>query len=337
MKKAVLIMAGGSGSRLWPLSRKNRPKQSHRIFSNVSTFDNLLSIVRKHVPLERIYVTVGDSQYNYVSKTEILDGHILLQKQNKNTAPAILYGVNQIVKDHGDCIVAMLPSDHLIVEDELYIEAVLSACDSTSSYDSLVTIGTTPIYPSTGFGYIEVEEDAPGLKDVIAFKEKPNQIVANSYMDGRHLWNSGIYVSRTSFLMDAYKNNLPELYACLDDLDSFYERAPSVSLDYGITEKIKRIQVVVSRHTWMDMGTYDFLEHFIEKDNNGNIVQGNGVLMDTKSTSVISEKGQVVTFGVDDLLIVNTEEVMFVCNKNLIQKIGLLVDRLAENEGEYLL
>lgn len=337
MEKAILIMAGGSGSRLWPLTRKNRPKQSHRMFSNVSTFDRLLKMLLEEIPLENIYVTVGESQYDYISKSGILTENILYQKENKNTGPAVLFGLHQIKKQLGNCLVAMVPSDHLILEDDLYKDALWLAFSGAKSKEQVVTIGTKPVYPSSGFGYIEVADNSPGLKEVIRFKEKPSKDLACQYMDKHHLWNSGIYVSRMDTLMSAYETFLPDTYACLKDEDSFYHEAESISLDYGITEKLERIMVVVSQHTWMDMGTYDFLEHFMEKDSSGNIIQGKGQAVDSSSTTIISEVGQVVTFGTQELLVVNTEDVVFVCDKKLIQKIGRLVEKLEEYDGGKLL
>jgi mannose-1-phosphate guanylyltransferase len=337
MDKAILIMAGGSGSRLWPLSRRKNPKQSHRLFSDVSTFENLLNIVQSQVPLDHIYVSVGESQYDYVKQSGVLMNNILLQKKNKNTAPAILYGVNKIVEDLGDCNVAMLPSDHLIIDENSYNKAVEAAFDAAMKTKTIIAIGTKPIYPSTGFGYIEIDYNEPGIKKVMTFKEKPSQELAVQYIADGHLWNTGIYVSRSDVLLETYRKNLPEMSSYLSKEDVFFDFAESISFDFGIVEKMNNMHVIVSSHSWLDIGTYEFLEHYIKPDINGNIIQGNGMVFDAKSTSIVSETGTVVAYGTSDLLIVNTHDVVFVCDKKFLQRIGNLVDRLEENEGESLL
>ncbi len=336
-KVAVLIMAGGSGSRLWPLSRKKQPKQSHKIFSNTSTFEHLLNMVMRFVPLENIYVTVGAYQYEYVKGTQILEKNVLLQHRNKNTGPAILYSVNRIREDLGDCTVAMLPSDHLIVDEDLYLKAIETAIQGAVEMRTLIAIGTKPLFPSTGFGYIEVNGDREGLQELVAFKEKPSGEVAARYAVANHLWNCGIYVCQSQVLLEAYKKFQPELYVALGHKESFFEQVKSISFDYGITEKMETMYVVKSRHTWIDIGTYEFLEYHMDKDEHNNTVHGQGLFFDSESTSVISESGTVVTFGTENILIVKTEDIVFVCDKTLLQKIGQLVDRIRDNGGENLL
>lgn len=337
MEKVVLIMAGGSGSRLWPLSRKTLPKQAHRLFSNVSSFERILKLALSQVPIDHIFVTVGESQYEYVKQSSIIKNHILYQRQNKNTAPAILYCIDHIQRHLGDCTIAMLPSDHMILEEEKYIDALQLAFEAAEEKSTIIAIGTRPIYPSTGFGYIEREMSDHAVQKVVSFKEKPTKELAVVYSMNQHLWNTGIYVSKVKELMQAFTKNLPDLVQELTRTDQFFDHAASISFDIGIIEKLENLHVVVSNHMWMDTGTYEFLEHFFDSDESGNTIHGKALTYDSCRTSVVSDNRVVVTFGINDALIVNTNDVVFICDKNHIQNIGKLVEHMEENGGKELL
>ena len=335
MKNAVLIMAGGSGSRLWPLTRRNNPKQSHRTFSQKSTFDYILELASEIVPAELIFTTVGDSQLEYVRNSAVLNENIIHQHTNKNTAPAILQSITCIMEKFGDCVISMIPSDHVITGGDMLKEALRTSFDIAENTQDIIAIGTKPLFPSTGFGYIKFADNTGTIKKVLSFKEKPDQKTAVTYVDdGKHLWNTGIYICRAGRLLEEYEKHLPEMFKYRNDHRSLFNNAESMSFDKGIIEKTNRLQAVLSEHLWMDMGTYDFLDHYFKKDPDRNIIHGKGLLYESENTSIISDRQMVVGFGINDLLVVSTSDVVFVCEKKYIQRIGDLFDKLLTDNGE---
>lgn len=334
MKNYILIMAGGSGTRLWPLSRVNKPKQSHQYLNYGYTLDKLVETVSKVVPKDQIYFSVGQAQLPHVRAIFPYEDHIILQPEDRNNAPAILQAALSI--QDPDCTLTLLPSDQIITHAEHFHKALLEAIRTAKTANEWCAIGTKPLYPATGFGYLQVQENTEMQTLVERFVEKPsaNQIMA-LISDQNILWNTGIYAVPIKKLFADYQRYLPklshELISFHQDGSIFrdaYGRLMSISVDHGIIERLDRLYCIKSDHEWMDVGTFEFMEHFIEADDLGNTSIGDFIGVDSHHNSVYSDHSTLVAFGVQDLLIVQTKDVTLICPKSYAQGIRTLVDSL---------
>ncbi|MCH6234055.1 mannose-1-phosphate guanylyltransferase [Cognataquiflexum rubidum] len=330
MKTIHVILSGGVGSRLWPLSRKSRPKQYLPLFDNKSLFE--LAVERNKLVCDELYVVGGID--NYQLSREIL-AHLgishyqeIVEACPRNTAAAIAFAAFEA--DPED-ILLVTPSDHLIENETLYLKAVDAAVALAKS-NFIVTFGLPPKNPETGFGYIEYD-----VNEVISFREKPSKVMAETFVNsGNFLWNSGMFCFKAGVFLDELKNYQPEVYAAsktvffkkngiyLNELLSM--EIPSISVDYAVMEKTKKIKVVPSYFEWSDMGSflaiYDQIpEHDIRKS-------GSNLPLNTK---------KLVEFvGVENLILVETEDAILVLNKNNAQDVKKVYERLEKENPEYL-
>lgn len=344
-----IILCGGSGTRLWPVSRALMPKQFVEIFGGKSLFQ--YTVERNNSLCDNTFVVSNAEQYflayDQLENLGVDGSKFLLEPVGRNTAPAIALACFAL---QSDTVVLVTPSDHVIKNQKNYEEA-LKRAKTLAEQDYLVTFGITPNAPETGFGYIESEvlsdkcEVVSGL-DVVSFKEKPDLKTATGYIDKnlalstenlplQYYWNSGMFCFKAGVFLDELKTYSPKIYeaskkaydnAKIDEMirithDDMTE-IPEDSIDYAVMEQSKKVKVVPSDIDWSDLGSFDALADEFEKDKNGNTIDDSNILIDAKNNLVVSEEAKVITaIGVEDLIIVDTADALLVTKKGQSQKV----------------
>ncbi len=345
-------MAGGRGTRFWPLSRNTRPKQLLALTDKTPLLRMTVDRVSPLVPRERTIVVTAQNHAKGVEELlpELNGKNILVEPKGKNTAPALSLAAAHILSQDPDGVMAVLPSDHVIGSPKKLLADIRSAAGVADRKRLLMTFGIHPSRPETGFGYIEVgEKIEKNVYRVRSFKEKPNLKKAKDYMDsGRYLWNSGMFVFRCDVLMEKISEHIPALYSAWKvysesamapgDLEKFYGKAETVSIDYGVMEKCPAsVAVVSASFGWNDVGSWKAIDDLWGADEAGNRAgQGKLVAVNSTGNTVVSKK-LVALLGVDDLTIVETDDALLVCKKERAQEIKSLVHEI-ERRGlkEYL-
>ncbi len=344
-------MAGGIGSRFWPLSSEEKPKQFLDILGiGKSLLQMTYERLAKICPEKNILI-VTNKQYKTLVKEHLPmlpEENILLEPLRRNTAPCIAYANHKIRarhKKHANIIVA--PSDHLILKEQEFINVVNKGFSFTETYNSLVTIGITPSRPETGYGYIQFEEESPygEIKKVKTFTEKPNRELAENFIEsGDFSWNSGIFIWSLKAIEDAYKLYLPEMdelfaegepvYNTIEEqkfIDEIYPKVKNISIDYGIMEKASDVYVINADIGWSDLGTWGSLYTHISHDNNENAVVSNNktALFDSNNNMVyIDNDIETVIQGLDNYIVVSTKNALLICKKDEEQRIKEFVKEL---------
>ena len=348
MKIITLIIAGGVGERFWPESRTAKPKQ----FLDLSGSGHPLIFdtaerVKSLTPYKDIYVVTGEKYKEAVllSLPEIQDENVILEPVGRNTAPAINLALRYIQDRYNqDVVVVTIPSDQYIDDDKKYVELIEKATNFLENNDAIVTIGINPSHPDTGFGYIEEGEEVENnLYKVRSFKEKPSLEVAKKYVkNGGYLWNAGMFIYKLSTMMHAFQKYMPQQYETLDNLFKlpkleFYQNYATtfaslekISIDYGVMEKADNIYVTKGTFEWDDLGSWLAIDRHHQKDENGNIAKRAKVLNhNTKNTTIVSStKKMFVTIGLEDMVIVNTNDVKKKKKKDHIDEVKDVVNQL---------
>ncbi len=354
MKTYGVIMAGGGGTRFWPLSRKETPKQLLNLSGNNFMVNEAIERLSRVATYKDIFVVTNALQKNKLMQIidkRIKPDHVLVESAARNTAPCIGYAAIEIMKKYGDGIMVITPSDAYIRDSETFANILRVAIKTVRDTDKLVTIGITPTCPSTAYGYIKYEESAEEVKKVLRFVEKPNLKLAKKYCkSGNFVWNSGIFVWKASTILQKYKEFLPDVYACLEQLadafghddekeiiENIYPLIPSISVDYGIMEKCDDIMVVPGEFGWNDVGSWDTFGALHEPDDNGNVALGNVITFDTANSTILSSGRLVSVIGVKDLVVVETPDAILVCAKEKAQDVKKVVDALKKEGREELL
>lgn len=355
MKVYGVIMAGGGGTRFWPLSRQEEPKQllnlSGKDLMINETIDRICTVAER----EDIFIVTNQAQVpkmKAATKGRIEEGHILSEPCARNTAACIGYAAFEILKKHGDGIMCIFPSDHFIKNQAEFTRVLGMAVETARDEDVLVTLGITPTYPSTGYGYIRFDKGTSGVaKDVLEFREKPDAETARRYVEsGEYAWNSGMFIWKASTILKHFQELLPDVYAGLlrianamgtpgeqDVIAETYPTIPSISIDYGIMEKSAGVKVISAEFGWNDVGSWDNLGVLYDADGNGNVVVGNQVNIDTKNCISYAKKRLIATVGVENLIIVETDDAILVCDKARSQDVKMVVEELKRQErGAYL-
>jgi mannose-1-phosphate guanylyltransferase/mannose-6-phosphate isomerase len=325
----TLILAGGIGTRLFPLSRELYPKQFIPLFDDETLFQKTVKRALLFSQPEEITIVTGQNHVFLVRDqlNGICSGCLTLpEPQGKNTLPAIFYGISRIREQDGSVTVAVLPSDHLVPVTEGYRKAMESAQSLSSQY--LVTFGIPPDRPHTGYGYIKPGTPLNGGFTVERFVEKPDQNTAEEYIRQGFLWNSGMFMFSTDLFLREVHAYAPEVGSAFQQpLQEAYARTPSISIDYGLMEKTSRAGVVVLDAPWSDVGSFDALYWALPKDAQGNAVRGETIAVDSRRNLVLGER-LITTIGVSDLTIVDTKDVLLVGDRTRAQEIRKIVDRL---------
>ncbi len=348
-------MAGGGGTRFWPLSRHEEPKQLLNLSGKDLMVNETIDRVATLAKLEDIFVVTNVDQAPKMA--EATDGrlkkdHILSEPCARNTAACIGYAALEILEKYGDGVMCIFPSDHFIKDTEAFTRVLKEAIRIAEEENNLVTLGITPTFPSTGYGYIKFDKNLTSVgKPVLEFKEKPDLATAEAYVaSGEYAWNSGMFVWKASVIMDHFKELLPDVYACLEELRGFmnteeeaeaikriYPTIPSISIDYGIMEQASDVKVISAEMGWNDVGSWDNLGVLYDEDSDGNIFAGDHLAIDTKGCITYSKKRLISTVGVENLIIVETDDAIMVCDKNRAQDVKLIVEELKSKGREELL
>jgi mannose-1-phosphate guanylyltransferase len=352
----IAVLAGGSGTRFWPASRKGWPKQFLPLGKDSHTplIVATLARVAPLAPPDRTMVVTGralaDATRAMVS--ERLAKTILAEPVPKNTAPAVAWATRHALRHDPDAVIVVLPADAYI-EDEDAFRAALTRAIEAAQRGAIVTLGVRPSRPETGYGYLHVGEatEMPGVFRVKAFVEKPDLSRAQQYLrDGRHLWNAGIFVFRASVMDSALREHLPSVWEGMNEIDAHaregrgaeaeaiervFHQFPSVSIDYGVMEKVARVDVVPTDCGWSDVGSWQTSWELGEKDAHNNVVRAEDpaliVLEDATGNVLSAPKGKIVAvIGVDDLVIVDTPDALLVAPRSRAQDVKRAVDQLSQ-------
>lgn len=356
MKVTALIMAGGRGERFWPRSRRNMPKQFLSLTDDGKTMIQLtVERIMPLVDMKDIYIATN-KDYRQLALEQlpgIPEENILCEPVGRNTAPCIGLGAVHIAKKYEDAIMLVLPSDHLIKFNKMYLTTLRDACRIAEKGTNLVTIGIMPDYPETGYGYIKFDAKEPegGAYRVDRFVEKPSLEVAKEYLAAEeYLWNSGQFIWKVSSILKNLKQYMPDTYERLlriqeaigteeegQILDKEFHEMDSQSIDYGIMEKAKDIYILPGAFGWDDVGSWLAVERIKKTNEFGNVVNGNIITVNTKNCIIQGEKKLIAAVGLQDLIIVDTEDATLICEKDNTGDIKKVLENLKIcNRDEYL-
>jgi mannose-1-phosphate guanylyltransferase len=354
----VAIMAGGIGSRFWPLSRVNHPKQFLDILGTGKTLiQQTFERFVKLVPVENIYVITANEylEITHEQLPQLPKENILGEPFRKNTAPCIAYISFKLHQLNAEASLIVAPADHLILDENKFLDVCEDAMDFVNHFNALITIGITPTYPNTGYGYIQHEgvEVTPSVFKVKTFTEKPNKELAKTFIaSGDFLWNSGIFVWKLKHGIDAFHKHLPEMYELFATeenklnteaekqiLEEIYPQCSNISIDFGVMEKADNVYVIPASFGWSDLGTWNSAWENMEKDYYENAVAGNNVIVFDASKCVVHvpDKKLVVLQGLEDYIVADTKDVLLICHKDKEQEIKNYVAEVKRNKGEKFL
>ncbi len=354
----VAIMAGGIGSRFWPMSRTDFPKQFLDIL-NIGrtliqgTFDRFALFI----PTENIYV-VTSAQYKDIVAEQLPNiplENILCEPSRKNTAPCVAYIAHKLLQKNAEANLICAPADHIILEPENFKTICLGALAFTASKDALLTLGIKPSHPNTGYGYIQYEQQSVGenVFKVKTFTEKPDLELAKTFIaSGDFLWNAGIFVWQVKNIVKAFENLLPELNELFEAekstfntdaeqeaIDRIYPQCVNISIDYGIMEKADNVYIIPSSFGWSDLGTWGSAYENLPKDYLENAVAGDNVVVidATKNMVHVDNKKLVLLQGLDDYIVIDTKDVLMICKKDKEQEIKQYVAEIKRSKGDKFL
>ena len=354
----VAIMAGGIGSRFWPMSRTNFPKQFLDILNIGKTLiQQTYERYSKLVPEENIYIITSQEYVSIVKKQlpQLPVENILAEPSKKNTAPCIAYISFKLLQKDPKAVMVAAPSDNLILETDEFIKTAANALDFVDHINALVTIGVKPTYPNTGYGYIQHDDvmPVPGIYKVKTFIEKPSKEMATTFIaSGDFLWNAGMFTWKVKNIVAAFEKYLPEMYEVFaaeknkfntDEeeaaIDQIYPQCTNISIDFGIMEKADNVYVIPASFTWSDLGTWNSAWDNMEKDYFGNAVAGKNVMiMDANNCMVhVPDNKLVLLQGLHDYIVVDTKDVLLICQKDKEQEIKEYVAEIKRNKGEKFL
>ncbi len=348
----ALIMAGGTGTRLWPLSRENRPKQVLPLIGDRSMFQIAVERLAPLFMPDRIFVVAGRDQANLLHAQEsgILEHNFVVEPMGRGTAPAIALSAIHLRRRDPAAVMAVLTADHYIADEAGFRRALLAA-GKIAQQGYLVTLGVTPDYASTGYGYIERGDPVESVDDVlayavVAFREKPSQEVAERFLaDGRHSWNSGMFIWRVDRFLSELSHAMPEFFTQLEEIDRalgapeevdtlarVWPRVASQTVDYGVMEKARGVTVIPIDIGWSDVGSWASLLDILPGDENGNVVvHADHLSADSRNVLVHGRGRLVATVGLENIIVVDTDDVVLVCAKDRAEGVRQLVDRLKKD------
>jgi mannose-1-phosphate guanylyltransferase len=354
----VAIMAGGIGSRFWPMSRTRYPKQFLDILGMGRTLiQQSYDRYSKVVPPANVYVVTSHEYVDFVRAQlpELPASNILAEPSRKNTAACIAYIAFHLQAKDPDAVMIAAPTDHLVTETEQFIQTASKALDFVESVNSLVTIGIKPTHPNTGYGYIQHEmmQAAPDVFKVKTFTEKPSEEIAKAFIaSGDFLWNAGIFTWKISTVLTAFESHLSEVYEVFaaekehfntaterEAIERIYPQCTNVSVDFGVMEKASNVFVIPASFGWSDLGTWNSAWDNMEKDYFGNAVVGKNVMVVDANNCMVHapDKKLVLLQGLRDYIIVDTEDALLICKKDKEQQIKEYVAEVKRNMGEHYL
>ena len=354
MNTYAVIMAGGAGERFWPLSRMHKPKQLLRLTSTSQTMiEEAIERIAPLVPKERVLIITSEVLRDAIAQAlpSLPPENIIAEPAKRNTAPCLALAAAVIRQRDSDALMAVLAADHFIGDADAFRADVAKALAYAESNDALVTMGIPPTRPETGYGYIQIlretrNEDKHAVHRVEQFREKPSQELAREFLaSGNYLWNSGMFFWRVSMLEAAMKLTLPDVgnaigvlapdaLATTADITrarAVFASLPDISIDFGVMERAKNVAVVPASFPWDDVGSWDSLDRMQKHDSFDNVVQGNVEMIDTAGSIICNANARphiVATLGLDDIVVVATDDATLVCSKDRAQDVKAIVTAL---------
>lgn len=349
----VIIMAGGIGSRFWPYSRNDYPKQFLDVMGVGRsllqlTFDRFSKICSK----ENIYI-VSNEKYAKLIKEQIPglgDYQILLEPDRRNTAPCIAYAAYKIAQRDPKANMVVTPADHVIFKEDVFEDTINKSLEESQKSDKLITIGIKPTRPETGYGYIQyIHDDSSIVKKVKTFTEKPQLELAKKFIEsGDFVWNAGIFIWRADSIIRSFEKHLPDIsetFSSMSDcyfsdrekpaIENAYAVTKSISIDYGVMEKADNVYVVEGNFGWSDLGSWSSLHDIRDKNEDGNVIDANSLQYDTKNSLVLGRKDKlIVVQGLDGYLVADSEDVLLICKKDEEKMFRNFVNDVKNEKGE---
>lgn len=346
-----VIMAGGGGTRFWPLSRKKLPKQLLNLTGEEIMINEAIN--RLSYITENIYIVTNKEQTSEMLKVvneKVPEQRILSEPSARNTTACIGYAAVELLKKCGDGVMIITPSDHYIKDTAAFTRVLNTAVNLAEKTDKLITIGIKPTFASTGFGYIKFDQEVEDVANKVAeFKEKPDEETAQKYvLSEKYLWNSGIFVWKASAFLECLKEFSADIYADLLTIESaigtenensviemVYPKLRKISVDYAVMEPAAdegRVLVIPGDFGWNDVGSWDMMTVLHSMNSDGNVCMGDVIPIDTTNSIMYSQGRTIATVGVDNLVIVETQDAVLVCKKDKAQEVRLVVEAL-EKEG----
>lgn len=336
----AVIMAGGVGSRFWPVSTEEFPKQFHDMLgTGKSLLQQTFGRISKIVPAENILILTNERYADLVKRQlpNIKNKRILLEPAMRNTAPCILLSAMKIEQENPDALMIVAPSDHWIEDETAFAENIETAFATCQKEKVLMTLGIRPTFPNTGFGYIQFEESGTAVKKVERFTEKPNYPTAKRFLEtGNYLWNAGIFCWSVKTIIDEFQQQLPEMYQLffrgkellntekeVEFIAGNYPKSENISIDYGILEKAENVSVLPATFDWNDLGTWGSLYEKLPKDPQNNaIASGKSLLMNSENNMIRLPEGKIIVAeGLQDYIVIDKEDVLLIVPKEKEQNI----------------
>ncbi|HOO48898.1 MAG: sugar phosphate nucleotidyltransferase [Saccharofermentanaceae bacterium] len=353
MQRTAIIMAGGGGTRFWPVSRMTTPKQLVKLTGNDVMINETIKHYDHVVDRKDTFIVTNEKQAQLMDKLlfdEVDRSHILIEPVQRNTAPCIIYAAMTIKRLYGDALMAVFPADHHIADIREYERVLELAFKTAEETNKMVTVGIWPTFPSTGYGYIRFSTNPvePGSEVFYLrrFVEKPEESIAKEYINSKkYLWNSGMFIWKASVILEQYKQLLPEMYASMEAIfdklrtpeeqeaiAAVYPGLEKVSVDYGIMEKASEVYCIPAEFGWNDVGSWDALDSVFNKDENGNVRVGQSEIIDCERCVFFDESGDKLTtaIGLEDTVVVQTKDAILVCAKDKVQDVKQMVELLKE-------
>lgn len=354
----VLILAGGSGTRLYPRSRVSRPKQFQKLFGNKTLIEHTYDHIVKFIKRENIYISTNQQYKKTIQGIlpKVKDENYICEPSKKNTAGAIALCSATIHHKNPKAIIASVHSDHVVLNEANYIEVIRDAFEAIGKEEnSIVTIGIQPTSPHTGYGYIERDNNilprySFPIYNVKKFVEKPDRKTALRYLHkGTFYWNAGYFIFKASYLLSEVNKLQPQIYQIVDkivknpdSLVSEYERLPDVPIDTAIIENTSNLKVIPADLAWSDVGSWDSVANLFGQNNldvNGNYTDGLTIMHDTHNSTILSSNSSklIATIGVDNLIVVETEDAILITQKGRSEEVKKIIDKIKEKKLDNLL
>lgn len=351
------IMAGGVGTRLWPLSRQERPKQALQLIGGRTMFQHAVDRLAPLFPPDHILIVTGRKHAEILGPQtpELPDGNFVLEPEGRDSGPAVGLGAVHLLRRDPEAVMAMLTADHFIANEERF-RAALAAAEKLARAGKIVTLGIKPGFPSTGYGYIQRgaslgQFDGFEAFDAVRFTEKPDSATARAFFDsGQYSWNSGMFVWHVDRVLAEFQRQRPQIYEQLmtiaDALDTpnearvlaqVWPQIEKTSIDYAIMEQASDVAVIPVEIGWNDVGSWATLLDIIPGDDQGNLISGEHIGIDTVRTLVRGKDRLVATIGLEDMIVVDTDDALLICPRDRAQEVKAIVDRLKQSGQNELL
>lgn len=353
-----VVMAGGGGTRFWPLSRQKTPKQLLNLTGNELMVNEAIDRLSYIVAKENMFIVTNVTQKEPMlkaTKGRVLPNHILSEPSARNTAACIGYAAVEIIKKYGDGVMVITPSDHYIKDNAAFTRILNTAVKAAEKREKLITVGILPTFPSTGFGYIKFDKSKlEDIRQVMEIKEKPDEEKAKEYIaSGEYLWNSGMFIWKASLILKKFKKLVPDIYEMLMDIgkvmgtadeehtiEAVYPDIRKISIDYAIMEPSAAngdVMVIPGEFGWNDVGNWDMLDSLQDVDLDGNVRIGDILAINTRNSILYSSGKMIAVVGMDDVVVVETPDAIMVCRKDKAQDVRLIVETLNAAERKELL